>query len=256
MSREGQWVQALLDPDCAPPSGLKSWNGSCTSERFAIYRNNVITSLVNALAETFQVTRQLVGEDFFGAMAAEFVRRDPPACARLIDFGREFPSFIAAFPPARQVAYLADVARLEYDYVQAYHAADLTALSPAEFQAAIETVEIDGHFCLELHPGFYWLQSSFAIVSIWSAHHGTGSMKEIDPLAPECAWIFRCGLEVAVFRVRPGDHHFVARIAQGALLVDAANSAMEIDPEFQLASCLATMLREGMVTGITRCTRD
>ena len=250
MNREGQWVQALLNPDDAPPSGLKSWNGSSTTERFAVYRNNVVTSLVNALAQTFDVTRQLVGDDFFHAMAALFVRQCPPTGARLIDYGEDFPSFIASFPPARPVPYLADIAGLEHAYIQAYHAADCAALSPSEFEAALGAAEMHGACRLRLHPALYWRQSEFAIVSIWSAHHGNGAMEEIDIFAPEHAWIFRCGLEVAVFRVRPGDHHFAARIAAGALLQDAASSALKADPDFHLPTCLATMLREGMITGV------
>ena len=250
MSREGQWVQALLNPDDAAPSGLKSWNGSSTTDRFAVYRNNVVTSLTNALAETFDVTRQLVGDDFFHAMAAVFVRQSPPNGARLIDYGEDFPSFIARFPPAQSVPYLADVARLEHAYIQAYHAADCRALSPAEFETALAAVETDGAFQLRLHPALYWQRSEFAVVSIWSAHQGNGAMEEIDIFAPEHAWVFRCGLEVAVFHVRPGDHHFAARIAAGALLQDAATSAVDADPEFHLPTCLATMLRDGMITAV------
>ena len=252
MNSEALWLAALFDPKAETPSGLKSWNGSSTTERFSVYRNNVITSLVNALGETFDVTRQLVGEDFFRAMASEFVRQHPPEGARLVDYGDEFPSFISTFPPARPLVYLADVARLEQAYIQTYHAADCPALSAAEFQAALSTAETTGGYQLQLHPALRMLNLRFAAISIWSAHHGNGALDKIDTATPEHAWVFRCGLEVAIFRVRAGDYHFTEQITAGESLEDAANFAIAADPEFDFPVCLATMLREGMITAVTR----
>mgnify|MGYP001390820627 CR=1 FL=1 len=43
------FAAALLDAERAVPSGLVAWNGSDPARRFAIYRNNVVVSLVDAL---------------------------------------------------------------------------------------------------------------------------------------------------------------------------------------------------------------
>src|SRR5690554_3007376 len=69
---------ALLDPDRALPSGLTSWNRAGCERRFAVYRNNVVTSLIDVLAGNFPVVQQLVGEAFFRAMGREFVTHNPP----------------------------------------------------------------------------------------------------------------------------------------------------------------------------------
>lgn len=69
MSSQSAFAAALLNPDLPCPGGLSTWNGSAPATRFAVYRNNVTVSLVDALADTFPVLQALVGEEFFRAMA-------------------------------------------------------------------------------------------------------------------------------------------------------------------------------------------
>src|SRR5260370_20802436 len=66
---QSRFAAALLDSGRAVPSGLTSWSGALPVRRFAIYRNNVVTSLVRALAARFPATSKIVGEEFFAAMA-------------------------------------------------------------------------------------------------------------------------------------------------------------------------------------------
>ncbi len=113
MSTQTAVAQALLDPALPCPTGLSTWNGSDPQTRFAVYRNNVMMSLIDALADTYPVVQRLVGEDFFRAMARVFAQAKPPRSAVMAYYGRDFAAFIDAFPPAASVPYLADVARLE-----------------------------------------------------------------------------------------------------------------------------------------------
>ena len=68
------FAEALLSPESDHPPGLRTWNGSDPGPRFAVYRNNLVVSLVDALADTYPVVQEMVGVEFFRAMAREFVR--------------------------------------------------------------------------------------------------------------------------------------------------------------------------------------
>lgn len=81
---------ALLDPRVSCPGGLRAWNGSDPDRRFAVHRNNVVSSLIEAMAETFPVVRALVGPEFFHAMAGVFVRQHPPRSRVLAHYGCDF----------------------------------------------------------------------------------------------------------------------------------------------------------------------
>ncbi len=91
------------------------------------------SSLIDALRTKFPATERIVGEEFFRAMARVFVIAHPPRSKILHTYGDDFGDFIAAFEPAAELAYLADVARLEAARTRAYHAADATPLTPADF---------------------------------------------------------------------------------------------------------------------------
>ena len=117
------------------PDGLAAWNGSDPAARFAVHRNNVVASLVDALAETFPVSQELVGEEFFRAMAKALraAHRRRARCV-LATYGDAFPAFVERFPPAQALPYLADVARLEMARVRAFHAADAQPVSAARLR--------------------------------------------------------------------------------------------------------------------------
>ena len=74
------FAAALLDPALPCPAGLCVPAGADLARRFDVHRNNVVASLVEALADSFPVVLALVGEDFFRATAAgptDFVLSGP-----------------------------------------------------------------------------------------------------------------------------------------------------------------------------------
>ena len=179
---------ALLDPDRACPDGLCTWNGSDPTARLAVHRNNVVSSLVDALAATFPVVQELVGETFFRAMAGVFVRCSPPRSRVLAYYGQDFPPFVAQFGPAQTVPYLSDVARLEAARVRAYHAADAAPVSAEAVGLAMAAgSERLGELHLTLHPSLSTVESRHGVVSLWAAHQGEGGLgrwKSTHPSAP------------------------------------------------------------------------
>ena len=68
-------------------------------------------------------------------MARFHVRATPPTSPLLFEYGRDFPDFIARYEHARAMPWLADVARIERAWLDAYHAADAEPLAPAALAA-------------------------------------------------------------------------------------------------------------------------
>lgn len=109
-------------------------------DRLNIYRNTFMVGVTKALRLAYPAVRRLVGGDFFDGAASLFIARCPPRAAYLDQYGADFPEFLSHFQPAATLAYLADVARLEWAVNRALHAADavpldlarLAALAPAE----------------------------------------------------------------------------------------------------------------------------
>ncbi|MCF5131895.1 HvfC/BufC N-terminal domain-containing protein, partial [Pseudomonas sp. PA-6-4F] len=87
MSIQQTFAEALLAPQAACPEGVFSSNGAEPASRFAVYRNNVHSALINALAAAYPVARQLVGDEFFRAMAGLYAQAHPPTSPLISEYG-------------------------------------------------------------------------------------------------------------------------------------------------------------------------
>ena len=237
-----EFAQALLDPQQPCPRGLRSWNGSDPAARFTVHRNNVVSSLVEALADTFPVTRELVGAAFFGAMARVFVLAAPPRSPVLALYGEGFPAFIEGFEPAARVPYLADLARLELQRVRAFHAADRPVLSAGDIARHLLDPQALPGACVAFHPSAAVSISRFAIVALWAAHQGAGNIADVDPIRPQSALVLRQQDDVAIIAIERGSAFFFQRLMAGATLGEASAQATDFDDAFDLGRSLGALI--------------
>lgn len=132
------WRQALLVAQAPHPSGLASWNGSDVGHRFSVYRNNVVSSLIEALADTFPSVRRALGPEIFDALARRYASHNPPASPGLYCYGDHFPAWLGGLLPLAQAGWARDLARLELAYLASCHAADTLAATRAQWQQLLE----------------------------------------------------------------------------------------------------------------------
>jgi hypothetical protein len=245
---ETSFAGALLDADRPIPSNIVGHGAAVPARRFAVYRNNVATGLAKALENRFPVVGKLIGEEFFAAMALAFVRVKPPHSPLLATYGDEFPCFIAAFEPARELPYLADVARLEAARTRAYHAADAAPVGADRF-ANLDDNAI-GDIRIDMHPSAGIVRSPYPIVTIWAMNSGEQELAPIEAWRSEDALVCRPQLEVQVRAMPPGGAAFLLALAAGQPLGNAAEAALADDPDFDLAGNLAGLIGSGLVRDI------
>lgn len=251
MSDQTAFASALLDPAQPCPSELQAWNGSDPTRRFAVYRNNIVSSLIDALAVTFPVCSQLVGDAFFRAMAREFVVTQPPRSQILTFYGREFPAFIETFAPAASVPYLADVARLERLRLDAFHSADVESLGAEEIAIVLSDPDRLPGLRVDVHPSVAVLQSRFAVFSLWAAHQrAVSELAGVDPLQSQSVLVVRAGLDVKCMGVATATGVFIDRLIHGATLSQAERDANASAPGFDLTTALTLLLRWQLVTAL------
>lgn len=251
MNFQSVWAQALLEPTLPSPSDLVTHNGSDPTCRVNVYRNNVMVSLVDALSCTFPVTQQLVGEDFFRAMAQCFVRQQPPRSPVLARYGAQLPDFISQFEPAAGLPYLGDVARLEWLRLQALHAADATPVSNEAIAHCLSNPEALACTHWVLSPSLHLFASPLSAVSLWAAHQeGSGlALESVNTEQAESAWIFRSDLDVMVLQTKPAEQALSQALQAGSPLGEAAALAAQ-DDGVDLSYTLAQLLRHGLVVGV------
>ncbi|MET1412773.1 DNA-binding domain-containing protein [Roseibium sp. HPY-6] len=240
---------ALWNPDSETPEGLIGPDGITAPKRFSVYRNNVIVSLCDALAQTFPAVLNLLGEDYFRALARAFVSEHPPRTPVLMWYGDKFAEFIEAFPPLQAYPYVSDVARLEWAWVSAYHAADASPLDPAAI-GAVSPDEV-GQVRFKKHPASAVLMSRWPVWDLVRINRFDPSAKiEIDLQEPQSVLITRPEFEVELLLLRPGGGVFVNALLDGATLGDAAAAASGRVPEFSLSDVLSDCLANGVFSDL------
>ncbi|CAM3270233.1 Putative DNA-binding domain-containing protein [Pseudomonas gessardii] len=244
----GEFAQALLAPDQPCPEGLFSRNGADPASRFAVYRNNVHSTLINALADSYPVTLQLVGDGFFRAMAGLYVQAYPPTSPVLNEYGNDLADFIQGFAPAASVPYLADIARLERLRINAYHAADTPVADPQAVISHLQQLPSLSNVRLQLHPSVATLQSNYAVVALWAAHQTSDAVASLDPWHGQSALILRNDLEVEVFCIDSGCVTFINSLHNDWPLEIAVAYALDASSEFDLHQCLGLLINHRAIT--------
>lgn len=243
------FAPALLNPISQVPGIVTGPRGKSAVKCYNVYRNNVTVSLIDALASIYPAVQRLTGSDFFRAMARFHVRESPPTSPLLFDYGRDFPAFVARYEHARSLPWLADVARLERAWLDAYHANDAPPLS----STALTTAAPDSLAGLVFvaHPATRLVRSQFAAVTIFAANRESTSSERIDASTPEDALITRPEFDVVVQRLPPGGAVFLDGLMSGRTLAEAAAAALEDSQNFDLATNIAGLIEAGAFTSLT-----
>lgn len=242
------FAPALLDPTREPPAIVTGPADKAAARRYNVYRNNVTVSLIGALAAIYPAVQRIAGTEFFRAMARFHVRKTPPASPLLFDYGRDFPAFIERYEHAQSLPWLADVARIERAWLDAYHAADAPPLAPARL-AAVPPERL-AEIVFTAHPAARIVRSPFSAVTIFAANRGDAPAERIDASLPEDALVTRPDADVVVRRLPPGGTVFATCLMSGRALAEAAAAALEDSPAFDLAASIAGLIEAGAFTSV------
>lgn len=214
-----------------------------------IHRNNVTITLREALAAIYPVVQQLVGEAFFADVARGYTLAHPCRSGNLHDFGEALPAVLAADERLAHLAYLPDVAALEWAYHATFHGPDATALDLSELRQWCPEQFPTLYF--EVHPGARLLSSAYPVLTIWEAHQCAILPDHIDLNAgAQHVLVLRSDLDVVLHRLTQGDVPFLSALIGGVTLEAATDAAIGEDDTFDLQSRLLDFVAIGAVVGV------
>lgn len=243
-----QFSLSLLDPNRKIPRGVIGPDGETPPKRFAVYRNNVVVSLMEALGQAYPSIKAILGEDDFQKIARVYVTKHPPNSAMMQTFGTEFPTFLDTFEPLAKSGFFSDLAKLERASLEAYHAADDSILDPS----LLGTLPPDKltEICFEVHSAAFILESRFPVVDLYSRRHNPSM--DIDLRISQAALISRPVVEVLVQRLSIGQFIYFKNILDGQTLGTSLEAASELDRDFDPATAIGLMLESGFCSSIRR----
>jgi hypothetical protein len=218
-----------------------------SEERLEIYKKNVFQTLIDALKDNFPVITKLVGNEFFVYCAEFYICSYPPHTQSLSEYGDKFPEFLADFPPAKNLEYLADVAKLEIAFRKAYFADDLQSLNPEN----LAKLGKDALFVnLIFHPKFSLLKSVFAIDQIWQANQENANTPTAKIFIDNTTYLYvtREDLAVVIYNINYSEYVFLEELQKGNSYGSAAKVALDIDKNLNIQDLLLKHLVSGTFT--------
>lgn len=223
-------------------------NGLSAAQRLQVYRNNMRSALTEALRAVYPVTERLVGEEFFAAAAAAYIKGNPSHSGNIQEYGGAFPRFLEGFAPAASLPYLGDVAALEWRRLQ-------TALAPPHEPMDLDALaKVPRELQPELHfrhqPAARALCSRFPVLTIWEYCQDPAPREDLDIGLPgECVLFARPGLDVTMRRLTAGEYAFLRQLCSGHTFEEACLDALKAEPGFEVARRFAELVREEILTG-------
>lgn len=223
------------------------------TERLAIYRRSSTAALLTALQDAYPVCTRIVGADFFRAMALHYIQHTPSRSPSLDDYGADLAAFIAQFPHAQTLPYLADVARLEWAWHNAARGADWQPLD-GQALAHISSEDYE-HLVFTLPDNSALLASPYPIHTLWMVNqpdYPDEPIVDIDT-GGVALLVWRQTLTPRIDMVDEAVWPLLCALAQQQNMAQLCAQFTQQDDQF-VAHTLATWVACGWVAGFHKVT--
>jgi len=244
---QAAFVAGMFDAAHAGAQAAVSGGAIAPQARLAIYRNNILHNYHQALRDVYPVVERLVGEDFFEFAARRYSPQHPSRDGNLHRFGAGFGAFLDGFPPAAQLPYLGDVARLEWQGHEAFHAADHEPM-PLDRLALVPQQQLSS-LLFTLHPACRLFESRFPVNLIWQANQAeAGTEQGVDLGVGGVRLLLRRPVHVVeVEPVEAAEFVLLSALSQSLPLQQALERTLALAADFDLGGFLRRRIGDATV---------
>jgi hypothetical protein len=208
-------------------SGVNCFAKERAAQRFDVHARNFVGGLIGALEQSFPVVHALTGDAYFAALACDYIRAVPPRSPVLARYGADFAAYVETLPVTESLPYLADIARLEYARIRAYHAVDADIWNRFTHDDVAALLPQP----LAPHPSLTTIRSAHPIDLIWQAHQ-PAKCEDVTDWSPHFVLVYRTG-DIVVHEVLDG---FAASCFELVLNGQAVDSILASFDEPAMAS--------------------
>lgn len=248
LETQRRFLAALYDDEDAGPIAGIAGHGLDPAARLRIYRHSCCETQIAALRTAYPGVLALVGEAFFEQTARGYRRAYPSRSGNLQEFGAAFAEYLETLRACRSLAYLPDVARLEWLRQQAVLARESEAIQSDALVSRRNPA--NGTLRIVLHPSVRLLVSRYAVLTIWRyALQPTTDRLALGEEGERVA-LWREDGDIAMAALDAASFACIEALARGSSLDDADAIAAAIDPGFALRECIESLLQRRLITGV------
>lgn len=241
---------ALLTEDNDFYKEIKASTSQEKTARLNVYRNNIVVSLIDALADIFLVTQEAVGEEFFRAMARVYLLEQQPTSPIISEYGVGFSDFIRTFEPANSLPFLADLAALEHAMLTLTNSEEFNTLTHQAVADAFASVDDPSNLILAIPPTTQILAAPFAIGTLYNVyyHEGSEHLKNVDLSKNEYLLLVKSHLYAQLHILQKDEAIFIKNLMQHKPLQEAVPDSDS--DSFNLSETLAKLIEWQILTDI------
>ncbi len=247
-----QFLNDLFNNQSSPKieSSILNTGSRTALEQFQSYRDSVIGGMIDALADSFPVIQQLVGEQFFNFISSRYIRITPSLSPDLNNYGGGFADFIETLDNLEALPYLSDVARLEW-YWQ--HIINGGNCKPSNLTQLAELGENDSDTIIfSLCPHANVLHSDYAIHKIWQANQQSAvdtqnTQIDINNNVNLLVWRNELTLEMNITLLDSNQLFFLALINQGMIFSEVCSVYDKKYPDDDIGVILSHCIQSGWI---------
>jgi len=243
------FVQNILHNDPAIEACVES-HGLTAAKRMQIYRYIVENTLLEALQTSYPAVERLVGKDFFAIAADRYMRSYPSHSGNLQDYGAHFSAMLQTMEEAAGIAYLPDIASLEWARQLSFLAPDSHMLEASEIAYRLQYLG-DHPMRMLLHPAVQLVVSNHPIADIW--HYSMQAPHQPLHLDADgqSVLLWRDGAQLAMQVMDTAATVFLASILDGKEMHHAfADVLAEGYNDFDLSELLPFLVANALVIDI------
>lgn len=206
--------------------------------RLKIYRNHIVTTLSDVLVMNFPLVEILTGEGFLRTAAKLYLFDNPPMEACLDRYGNSFPDFLKGYEHAKDLPYLADVARLDWEMNEARIAKQDNTLS-VESLAQIDPNLLEGAV-FKVKQSVRLMQSEYPLDKIYyfceQDEENRGELN-VDK-SPTYILVTRMEWDPKIFKLDEAEYGLLSALQEDVPLGECLEETLNKFPEFNFGEFL------------------
>lgn len=212
--------------------------------RLSIYKNNTLFSLSETIIDLLPSVEHVVGRDFLKATAREYLLKNPPTTAILIDIAIDIPEFLLNFKHTKDLKYLSDLAKIDIFRQQSYHACDEEAID-SQILTTLDPGDLVG-MKVDFLESCHMLESNYRVGSLWEGIQSE-SMEELAIDGTEHILIYRHDLHVKTQLLSASMFHFIHSLTQKKTIGDALEETLTLLPDTNIPELISTLFTQEIV---------
>lgn len=238
LSRLQEWMAAQLRRRHALPKDdataelaaehITGNNRLSPVEQLDVYREQFWLRHTSSLVEDFPGLGGILGQTDWERLVEEYLEEVAPTSWSLRDLGDRLPAFVDTRSWLEHAALCADMARLEWAYIEAFDAADAPSLDPHRLAAIPESAWDTARIVLS--PALGLLALRYRVADLRRALKNGEHVAIPDP-APHKLVVYRVERELFDQEIGEAPFALLEALGRGESLVEAAEHVLSRMPE-------------------------